>query len=130
MKSNEVETTLKHPESFHGNIKNLSKRISFYFKNLTLPLTTNRVCQENERAAKMTKKKKSIFELIGSLFDGPTIFTKKIAIFWRSAIFSKNQEKIANKIVGLKKSRCLLLWLKVQWIRRATQGVASTRDQW
>jgi len=25
MKSNEVETTLKHPESFHGNVKNLSK---------------------------------------------------------------------------------------------------------
>ena len=57
MKSNEVETTLKHPEPFHGNVKNLSKRMSsFYFKNLTLPLTANRVCQENERAAKMTKK--------------------------------------------------------------------------
>ena len=27
MKSNEVETTLKHPESFHGNVKNLSKRM-------------------------------------------------------------------------------------------------------
>ena len=45
MKSNEVRTTLKHPESFHGNVKNLSKRMKmknkgeyhFYFKNLTLP---------------------------------------------------------------------------------------------
>ena len=27
MKSNEVGTTLKHPESFHGNVKNLSKRM-------------------------------------------------------------------------------------------------------
>ena len=27
MKSNEGETTLKHPESFHGNVKNLSKRM-------------------------------------------------------------------------------------------------------
>ena len=26
VKSNEVETTLKHPESFHGNVENLSKR--------------------------------------------------------------------------------------------------------
>ena len=25
MKSDEVGTTLKHPESFHGNVKNLSK---------------------------------------------------------------------------------------------------------
>jgi len=45
MKSNEVRTTLKHPESFHRNVKNLSKRMKmndkgeyrFYFKNLTLP---------------------------------------------------------------------------------------------
>ena len=27
MKSNEAGTTLKHPESFHGNVKNLSKRM-------------------------------------------------------------------------------------------------------
>jgi hypothetical protein len=42
MKSNEVGTTLKHPETINGNVKNLSKRImkSFYFKNLTLPLIT------------------------------------------------------------------------------------------
>ena len=26
MKSNEGETTLKHLESFHGNVKNLSKK--------------------------------------------------------------------------------------------------------
>ena len=45
MKSNEAGTTLKHPKSFHGNVKNLSKRMKmknkgechFYFKNLTLP---------------------------------------------------------------------------------------------
>jgi hypothetical protein len=43
MKSNEVGTTLKHLETINGNVKNLSKRtkmnfLSFYFKNLTLPL--------------------------------------------------------------------------------------------
>ena len=46
MKSDEVGTTLKHPETINGNIKNLSKRIekkdkgndNFYFKNLILPL--------------------------------------------------------------------------------------------
>ena len=54
MKSNEVGTTLKHPETINGNVKNLSKSgisfifhfypflylsfLSFYFKNLTLPL--------------------------------------------------------------------------------------------
>ena len=27
MKSNEGENTLKHLESFHGNVKNLSKRM-------------------------------------------------------------------------------------------------------
>jgi hypothetical protein len=58
MKSNEVGTTLKHPETINGNVKNLSKRMkmkekgecgecllslsfsSFYFKNLILPLIT------------------------------------------------------------------------------------------
>jgi hypothetical protein len=41
MKSNEVGTTLKHPETINGNVKNLSKRMKmkdkgechFYFKN-------------------------------------------------------------------------------------------------
>jgi len=32
MKSNEAETTLKHPESFHGNVKNLSKRMKMKIK--------------------------------------------------------------------------------------------------
>jgi hypothetical protein len=49
MKSDEVGTTLKHPETINGNVKNLSKRIkrkdkgnvNFYFKNLTLPLIAN-----------------------------------------------------------------------------------------
>jgi hypothetical protein len=57
MKSNEVGTTLKHPETINGNVKNLSKsgillylsfrmkmkdkgECHFYFKNLTLPLIT------------------------------------------------------------------------------------------
>jgi hypothetical protein len=51
MKSDEVGTTLKHPETINGNVKNLSKRIkrkdkgnvNFYFKNLTLPLIGVRV---------------------------------------------------------------------------------------
>jgi hypothetical protein len=49
MKSDEVGTTLKHPETIKGNVKNLSKRIkrkdkgnvNFYLKNLTLPLIAN-----------------------------------------------------------------------------------------
>ena len=48
IKSDEVGTTLKHPETINGNVKNISKRIerkdkgnvNFYFKNLTLPLIT------------------------------------------------------------------------------------------
>jgi hypothetical protein len=46
MKSNEVGTTLKHPETINGNVKNLSDILlylsfsSFYFKNLILPLIT------------------------------------------------------------------------------------------
>jgi hypothetical protein len=48
MKSNEVGTTLTHPETINGNVKNLSKRMKmkdkgechFYFQNLTLPLLT------------------------------------------------------------------------------------------
>jgi hypothetical protein len=57
MKSNEVGTTLKHPKTINGNVKNLSKSdillslsfssillslsfSSFYFKNLILPLIT------------------------------------------------------------------------------------------
>jgi hypothetical protein len=46
MKSNEVGTTLKHPETINGNVKNLSKMMKmkdkgeFTFKNLILPLIT------------------------------------------------------------------------------------------
>jgi hypothetical protein len=40
MKSNEVGTTLKHPETINGNVKNLSKRMKMKIKNLTLPLIT------------------------------------------------------------------------------------------
>ena len=42
MKSNEVGTTLKHPETINGNVENLSKRMKF--KNLTLPLITTLSC--------------------------------------------------------------------------------------
>ena len=39
MKSNEAETTLKHPESFHGNVNNLSKRMKMKIKeNVTFTL--------------------------------------------------------------------------------------------
>ena len=41
MKFDEVGTTLKHFETIHGNVKNLSKSLSFYFKNLTLPYNTS-----------------------------------------------------------------------------------------
>jgi hypothetical protein len=50
MKSNEVGTTLKHPETINGNVKNLSKRMKMkdkgecHFKNLTLPLITTLSC--------------------------------------------------------------------------------------
>jgi hypothetical protein len=45
MKSNEVGTTLKHPETINGNVKNLSKRMKMKDKGechfyLTLPLIT------------------------------------------------------------------------------------------
>ena len=50
MNSDEVGTPLKHPETINGNVKNLSKMMkmknkgnaNFYFKNLTLPLMTNK----------------------------------------------------------------------------------------
>jgi hypothetical protein len=48
MKSNEVGTTLKHPETINGNVKNLSKRMKMKDKgechNLTLPLITTLSC--------------------------------------------------------------------------------------
>ena len=59
MKSDEVGTTLKHLESFHGNAKNLSKMMEmkdkgechFYFKNLTLPLgSIQEVSREHQGA--------------------------------------------------------------------------------
>ena len=48
MKSDEVGTTLNHPKTINGNIKNLSKKIekkreenvNFYFKKSILPLLT------------------------------------------------------------------------------------------
>ena len=51
MKSDDVVTTLKHPETINGNAKNLSKGIEneskgecyFYFKNLILPFITLRI---------------------------------------------------------------------------------------
>ena len=39
MESNKAGTTLKHPESFHGNVKNLSKRMKMKIKeNVTFTL--------------------------------------------------------------------------------------------
>ena len=39
MKSNEVGTTLKHPETINGNVKNLSKRMKMKIKeNVTFTL--------------------------------------------------------------------------------------------
>jgi hypothetical protein len=40
MKSNEVGTTLKHPETINGNVKNLSKSDILLYLSLTLPLIT------------------------------------------------------------------------------------------
>jgi hypothetical protein len=42
MKSNEVGTTLKHPETINGNVKNLSKRMKMKEKGEChlLPLIT------------------------------------------------------------------------------------------
>ena len=44
MKSDEVGTTLKHPETINGNVKNLSKRMKMKNKEnaKTLPLMTNK----------------------------------------------------------------------------------------
>ena len=47
MKFDEAGTTLKHPETFNGNVRNLSKRIEneregeyhFYFKNIIFPFS-------------------------------------------------------------------------------------------
>jgi hypothetical protein len=36
MKSNEVGTTLKHPETINGNVKNLSKRMKMKRKEMSL----------------------------------------------------------------------------------------------
>ena len=52
MKSDEIGTTLKHPETINGNIKNLSKSgillifhfLSFYFKKLISPLIIRVYC--------------------------------------------------------------------------------------
>jgi hypothetical protein len=39
MKSNEVGTTLKHPETINGNVKNLSKRMKMKDKGEFHPFT-------------------------------------------------------------------------------------------
>ena len=43
MKSDEVGTTLKYPETINGNVKNLSNHSHFYFKNLILPFIILRI---------------------------------------------------------------------------------------
>jgi hypothetical protein len=46
MKSNEVATVLKHPETINGNIKNLSKRMKRKHKKMSTKIKEN---DENER---------------------------------------------------------------------------------
>jgi len=41
MKSNEVGTTLKYPESFHGNVKNLSIRMKMKIKENVMNIKEN-----------------------------------------------------------------------------------------
>jgi hypothetical protein len=87
MKSNEVGTTLKHPQTINGNVKNLSKiyillylslmkdkgECKFYFNNLILPLISRLLASfylQNE-------KKKLIFQLLLLCFPNPTICLQK-----------------------------------------------------
>jgi hypothetical protein len=66
MKPNEVGTTLKHPETINGNVKNLSKMMKMkdkrecHFKNLILQLISrllSSLCLQND-------KKKLSFQLL------------------------------------------------------------------
>jgi len=56
MKSNELGTTLQHPESFHGSFKNLTKRIkvtlsfTFHFHPFTLRIQHYHELHINTRA--------------------------------------------------------------------------------
>jgi hypothetical protein len=83
MKSNEVGTTLKHPETINGNVKNLSKRMKmkdkgechFYFKNLTLPFITRvgemegvRASLNSPRAHAQSQKKTKKIDFFGLIF--------------------------------------------------------------
>jgi hypothetical protein len=74
MNSDEVGTTLKHPETINGNVKNLSKRMKkerkrkchFYFKNLTLPVITrlNSPSFSSNSTPSQMKNEKKRFPLI------------------------------------------------------------------
>jgi hypothetical protein len=129
MKSNEVGTTLKHPETINGNVKNLSKRMEmkdkgechFYFKNLTLPLNTRVGTFLNSTS----KAKLPLSAHQNTSFPPPprvflnffrqTIFCHRPASFWR--FFPKKSPKnrpifsaiFLEKIVSLKKSRFLAI---------------------
>ena len=73
MKSNEARTTLKHLESFHGNVKNLSKRMKMKIKenvtfNLRINITMKFEYHINTRRVEWTPKtKKPINKTIWSL---------------------------------------------------------------
>jgi hypothetical protein len=43
MKSNEVETTLKHPKTINGNVKNLSKRIKRKDKEFNITIIASQI---------------------------------------------------------------------------------------
>jgi hypothetical protein len=47
MKSNEVGTTLKHPETINGNVKNLSKRMKMKEKGECQRRMSLRMSKEN-----------------------------------------------------------------------------------
>ena len=79
MNSDEVGTTLKHPETINGNVKNLSKsECHFYFENLTLPLITMltnslRVIKISSRCLKLSKPTRYISNPIRNVSKSPII---------------------------------------------------------
>jgi hypothetical protein len=63
MKSNEVGTTLKHPETINGNVKNLSKRIKREDKgNVNVKDLSKRIKREDKGNVNLT------LPLIASVF--------------------------------------------------------------
>jgi hypothetical protein len=74
MKSNEVGTTLKHPETINGNVKNLSKRMKMKDKG-ELPFITRvgemegvRASLNSPRAHAQSQKKTKKIDFFGLIF--------------------------------------------------------------